>query len=117
MLFDEMIYAAGVGVENGAGCVGSIEAIVAVRGASETEGAELLVNVEGSGAQDFGELAASDATQEIHLPEAVLRHDVALGFDHVFDGICANVGDAPVIALDDDVFLEAWESDGAVELR
>jgi hypothetical protein len=75
----------------------------------------LLVDVERDGAENLGELAASDSTEEIHLPQTVLGHDVALSFDHVFHGICADVRDAPVVALDDDVLLEARESDGAVE--
>ena len=51
------------------------------------------------------------------MPEAILRHDVALYFDHIFDRAGADVGDAPVIAFDNDVFLQAREIETAIELR
>ncbi len=80
-------------------------------------GAEILVDREGGWAQDLGELSASDAAQQIHLPETVLGHDVALGLGQVFDGIGANVRHAPAVALDDHFFLQTRQRRAAIQLR
>ncbi len=116
MLVDEMIHAACVGFKETA-CRRIDEAEIAFGGAAESECAELLIDIECGGTEDFGELTATDATQQIHLPEAVLRDDITLGLGHVFDGTCANVRHAPMIALDDHVFLQARQINVAVELR
>src|SRR5205085_2180008 len=86
-------------------------------GATKTERAELLVDTDRRGPENFGQLPATHPAQQIHLPEPILRHDVALRLGHVFDGGGADVGDAPAIAFDDHVFLQARKINVAVELR
>lgn len=115
MLLDEDVDAARVGFHQRAG-VFVHRGEVTFGGAREAEGAELFVGFQSEGADDFGELAARGAAHEVELPETILRHDVALGFDGVGERGGADVRDAPVVALDGDFFLEAGEGDGAVEL-
>ncbi len=116
MLLDEVIHAARIGFKDSARCRID-ETEIAFGGATETERAELFVDIDGGRTEDFGKLPAPDAPQQIHLPEPILRHDVALRFGHVFDGTRANVRDAPVIALDDYVLLQTGKINVAVELR
>ena len=56
------------------------------------------------------------AAEGVHLPEAVLRGDEALGEDEVVERGGAEVGDAVGVALDGDGSGEAGNGDGAVEL-
>ncbi len=53
-------------------------------------------------AHDFGEFAVGAAAIDIHLPEAVLRGDVALRDEHVLLRGGVDVGDAVLIAADGD---------------
>ena len=57
------------------------------------------------------------AADSVHLPEAVLRGDEALGDEEVVERGGADVGDTVVVALDGDRRGEARKGDGAVELR
>jgi hypothetical protein len=59
-----------IGGEGGDGAVG---------GGAEEEGALEAVVGEETGAEDFGEGAGGVAAEGVHLPEAVLRGDEALG--------------------------------------
>ena len=80
------------------------------------EGAlEAVVGEEG-GAEDLGEGAGGVAAEGVHLPEAVLRGDEALGEEEVVERGGADVGDAVGVALDGDGSGEAGDGDGAVEL-
>jgi hypothetical protein len=89
----------------------------AVGGDAELEGAlEAVVDDEG-GAEDFGEGAGGVAAEGVHLPEAVLRGDEALGEEEVVERGGAEVRDAVGVALDGDGSGEAGDGDGAVELR
>ncbi len=56
------------------------------------------------------------AAEKVHLPEAVLRGDVALGEDEVFERGGVDVGDAVGVALDGDGGGEAVDGESAVEL-
>ena len=56
------------------------------------------------------------AAEGVHLPEAVLGGDVALGDDEVVERGGADVGDAVGVALDGDGSGESGDGDGAVEL-
>ena len=56
------------------------------------------------------------AAEGVHLPEAILRGDEALGEDEVVERGGADVGDAVVVAKDGDGSGEAGDGDGAVEL-
>jgi hypothetical protein len=96
-----------IGREGGDGAVG---------GGSDEEGALEAVVCEEAGAKDFGEGAGGVAAEGVHLPEAVLRGDKALGEEEVVERGGADVGDAVGITLNGDGSGEAGEGDGAVEL-
>ncbi len=96
-----------IGREGGDGAVG---------GGAELEGALEAVVGEERGAEDLGEGAGGVAAEGVHLPEAVLRGDEALGEEKVVERGGADVGDAVVVALDGDGGGEAGDGDGAVEL-
>ena len=115
VLFDKFVDTAGIGFHDGAGFLVK-EGGVAFCGRAEAEGAKVLVYRDGLRAEDFRELAASDSAQEVHLPETILGHDVTLGFGHIAEGGCADVGDAPYVALDSDLILQARKRSGAVHL-
>ena len=83
MLFDELVHAARIGVHDFGG-VRFEEGGFAVRGAGEAVRAELFVDEQRCGAEDFRKLPASGAAEQIHLPETVLRHYVALGLREIF---------------------------------
>jgi len=82
VLFDEFVHAARVGVHDGAGFFVQ-ERDVAFGGGAEADNAEMFVDGDGGGTKNFRELTASDAAEQVHLPETILGHDVALGFSHV----------------------------------
>jgi hypothetical protein len=96
-----------IGGERGKGAVG--------RGPDE-EGALEAVVCEEAGAEDFGEGAGGVAAEGVHLPEAVLCGDEALGQDEVVERGGADVGDAVGVALDGDGSGEAGDGDSTVEL-
>jgi hypothetical protein len=74
----------------------------AVGGGADEEGALEAVVSEETGAKDFGEGAGGVASEGVHLPEAVLRGDEALGEDEVIERGGADVGNAVGVALDGD---------------
>ena len=65
-----------VGWEGGDGAVG---------GGADLEGALEAVVGEEAGAEDFGEGAGGVAAEGVHLPEAILCGDEALGEDEVVE--------------------------------
>ena len=69
------------------------------------------------GAEEFGEFAGGVAAQHIHLPEAVLSGDVALGEEQIVDVGCLDVGYAVGVAADGDGCGESAQMNFAVELR
>jgi len=77
----------------------------------------VLINRNGSRANDFGELASGHAAEEIHLPKAILGHDVALRFRHVRERRSAYVRDSPDVAVHGHLRLQTRERCGAVQLR
>ena len=83
MLLDELVHAAGICFHHLAR-FGIKERGVPFRGASEAIRAELFVDGKRPRAENLGKLPASDAAEQIHLPETVLRHDVALCFREIF---------------------------------
>ena len=97
-----------LGWEDGEGAVG---------GGADLEGALEAVVGEHGGAEDLGHVAGDEAAEGVHLPEAVLRGDVALGDDEVVEGGGVDVGDAVGIALDGDGSGEAGDGECAVKLR
>ena len=110
MLLDESIHASRVRLENTARRRID-KPPVPLRRAPEAKSAKLLINIDGRCPKNFRKLPPRHASQQIHLPQPVLRHDVTLRLDHIFDGACANVRHAPVIAFDDHIFLQPWKID------
>jgi hypothetical protein len=88
----------------------------AVGGGSDEEGALEAVVSEEAGAEDLGEGAGGVAAEGVHLPEAVLGGDEALGEEEVVERGGADVGDAVGVALDGDGSGEAGDGDRTVEL-
>src|SRR3981189_3005954 len=88
----------------------------AVGGGSDEEGALEAVVGEEVGAEDLGECAGGVAAEGIHLPEAVLCGDEALGQEDVVERGGADVGDAVGVALDGDGSGEAGDGDATAEL-
>jgi hypothetical protein len=96
--------------------IGGQDSDGAVRRCAELEGALEAVVLEHLAAEDGGELAGGVAAEEIHLPEAVLRGDVALGEDEVVEGGGVDVWDAVGVTLDCDRRGEAVDDELAIEL-
>ena len=96
-----------IGREGGDGAVG---------GGAELEGALEAVVGEERRAEDLGQGAGGMAAEGVHLPEAVLGGDEALGEEKIVERGGAEVGDAVGVALDGDGGGEAGDGDGAVEL-
>jgi len=96
-----------IGGDGGDGVVG---------GGADEEGALEAVVSEEAGAEDLGEGAGGVAAEGVHLPEAVLCGDEALGEEEVVERGGAEVGDAVGVALDGDGSGEAGDGEPAVEL-
>ena len=96
-----------VGGEGGDGVLG---------GGAEEEGALGAVVAEHGVAEDFGEGTGGVAAEELHLPEAVLCGDEALGDDGVVEGGGGDVGHAVGVALDGDGAEEVGDVEDSVEL-
>ena len=96
-----------VGWESGDGAVG---------GDTKLEGALQPVVNDKAGAEDFGESAGCVSAESVHLPEAVLGGDEALGEEEVVERGGADVRDAVGVAVDGDGSGEAGDVDGTVEL-
>ena len=96
-----------IGREVGVGTVG---------GGAELESALEAVVGDHVLAENFGHVAGDEAAKSVHLPEAVLCCDVALGDDEVVERGGADVGDAVGVALDGNGSGEAGDGDAAVEL-
>ncbi len=83
MLLDEPVHAARIGVHDFGG-LRFEEGGFAVRGAAEAVSAKFPVDGDGYGSKNLRKLASRKAPQQVHLPEAVLRHDVTLGLHEIF---------------------------------
>ena len=88
----------------------------AVGGGADLEDALGAVVREEGGAEDLGEVSGGVAAEGVHLPEAVLGGDVALGEDEVVKGGGLDVGDAVGVAADRDGGGESGDGEGAVDL-
>ena len=81
------------------GCCRVVEGVeFGLGGAVEADDAAEAVDVEGGGAEEFGEAAVGDAAVELHLPEAVLCVGEALGAVKVGFVLGVDVGDAMLVA-------------------
>lgn len=87
-----------------------------VGGGTELEDALGTVVEDEAGAEEFSKLAGGVAAEGFHLPETILRGDVALGEDEVVEGGGADVWDSLGVALDGDGRGEAGDGSGAVKL-
>ena len=83
VLRDVEVHAARIGFKAGAIVRGQV-GIDAVGSDCEAEDALRLIVLEQRSAEDLGQFAIGVAAVKIHLPEAILRRDVALGDEHVF---------------------------------
>ena len=96
-----------VGWESGDGAVGG--------GADEEGTLEAVVSDE-AGTEDLGEAAGGVTSEGVHLPEAILCGDEALGEEEVVERGGAEVGDTVGVALYGDGSGEAGDGDGAIQL-
>ena len=94
---------------------------IALGGLTHAVGAEKPIarkrDAVGTFADYFRDFAFADAAQDVHLPEAILRGDVALRHHHVLDRTGGDVRHAPGIAIHADLRHEAGERRGPIELR
>jgi hypothetical protein len=109
------VYAGGILVEE-VKLIGREGGDGAVGGGAELEGALEAVVGEKRDAEDLGEGPGAMAAEGVHLPEAVLGGDEALGEEKIVERGGAEVGDAVGVALDGDGSREAGKGHGAVEL-
>ena len=116
VLIDVGVDAASVGFQHGA-TVSRHGGDGNVGGLGEAQGTAFHVVIDGDVAEYLGEITGRRAAKEIHLPEAVLRDDVALRDEEIVERLRANVGDAEGIAFDGDRGLQTGNGDGPVELR
>jgi hypothetical protein len=112
---DEGVDAVGVGLEL-VELIGGEEGGGAVGGGAELEDALLAVVVDEGGAEELGELAGAVAAEGVHLEEAVLSGDEALGEEEVVEVGGVDGGDALGVAGDGDGGREAGDGKVAVEL-
>jgi hypothetical protein len=117
---DEEIYAAGVVFESCAVRGGEV-VIDALGYEADLKHALGFVVRDERGAEDLSQSALGVAAEDVHLPEAILGGDVALGGEEVVLSGCVDVGDAVGVAADNnrgiqDVRGEAGEVHVAVEL-
>src|SRR5712692_3467545 len=106
MLLDETVHTARVSLQERAR-IGVHGSQFTIRDAPKLHGAEVFVDGQSRFAEDFAQLAASHMAQQVHLPEAILRHDVTLSLGQIVQGICSNMRYAPAVTLDGHLFLKA----------
>ena len=113
---DKGVDAGGVGVQHRAGA-GAGGVVVGAGGVLQAEAAHLPVGAEGRFAGDFGPASHGAAAVVFHGPEAVLGGDEALGEPGVVFVGRPGVGDAPGVAPDLDIAMQAGQGNGAVQGR
>jgi len=116
VLIDVRVDAASIGIHRIMGFALKCEGF-AIGSRADAKRAELRVYFYDVGPENFRELATTDAAEQIHLPETVLRHYVALCFDQISEAGCANMRDAPDVAFDSYVGFESGKGKRAVNLR
>ena len=75
----------------------------------------LLIHFQCAGTEDFGEFTIPGASQQIHLPEAILGGDVALSKNGIIKILSENMGNANGIAYDLDRTLKPRQPGLAVD--
>ena len=83
----------------------------------QAQDAILAVQLERPRPKDLGKLSRRQPSQDVHLPEPVLRDDVALCSEEVIKRAGPNVGHAPRVAVHRDFVLEFGQNSRAVYLR
>ena len=101
VLRDEEIYAARIGFVAGAVFRRQV-GVDAMRGIAKLKHALRLVVPKQRGAHDLGQFAVGVAAKGVHLPQAILRGDVALRDEHVLLRGSVDVGNAMLIAANRD---------------
>ena len=86
---------------------------VAQRGAVVAHGALEFVDGEGGVAQDLAQPAGADAAVHLHLPQAVLRVDIAQPVEGIVVGAGEDVRHAVRVAHDLDGAVDAGDAHGA----
>ncbi len=84
---------------------------------AQSEDALLAIRVHEVGAKNYGEIAGSKTACHVHLPEPLLRGDVALGEKEVVEGCRGDCWDAQPITSDHHWMSESSKLNGAVFLR
>src|SRR5579862_2387768 len=84
---------------------------------AQSQDALLAVMRDEIGTEQFGDLAAGEASHHVHLPEAVLRGDVSLSEEKVVKRRSFDGRDAVRIASDGNGCAESGRGNGAVKLR
>ena len=87
-----------------------------VYSARESESAPALVFAQYGRTEDFGKLATHRSPQQIHLPQAIARGDIALRKIEVVVVGGFEVGNAAFIAPHDSAIAQTWQSNGVVSL-
>jgi hypothetical protein len=98
-LRDEEINAVCVVVEASA-AVGGLMVVDPVGGEANLEHALRFVVLNKRGTHDFGQFSVGAAPRAVHLPQAVLRGDVALGDNEIVQRGGVDVGHAVGVAAD-----------------
>ncbi len=115
MLRDEQVHAAGIGVE--ARAFARWQAgIDALRSVAELEYTLGNIVLNQRGPHDFGKLAIGVAAIGVHLPQAILRRDVALRDEEIFLRGSFDMGNAVRVATDNNWSRESGEMEVAIEL-
>ena len=84
MRLDEAVDASGIGSQNRA-VGGGEKRGLHFGNAPHAEAAGVAVGFEELGAEDFRQLAGGETARDVHLPEPVLRGDIALDEERIFD--------------------------------
>src|SRR5262245_2188796 len=116
MTFDKRVDPTRVSFEEGA--ISGREALHRfASGGAQPKDPLLAITLEKSGTGDFSHFSGSKASHDVHLPEAVLRRDVALGEKEVVETFRANRRDATGVADDCHRRRESAHGKSTVELR
>jgi ribosomal protein L30E len=112
---DERVYAGGVGVHELAHL--GVEFAGGVLGdLGKAQRAVFDVQAQHALAEDFRELAHGQASVQVHLKQAVLSGDVALGEEQVVERLGAQVRHSVLVAPNLDARVESRNANRAIEL-
>src|SRR5277367_3372034 len=78
--------------------IGRVAFVFRLRVATIAKGTGIDIALQGGGSEDFGQSSLSGALPELHLKEAVLCGDYALGEEKIVLVLGIDVSDAPAVA-------------------